>query len=52
MEISVSERCEGSNERVQEETISKVIFSKKNLISVVLLVVKLITFFVRKHKSE
>lgn len=52
MEITVSERCEGSDERVQEEAISEVVFSKKNLISVVLLVVKLVTFLVRKHKSE
>jgi len=52
VEITVSERCKGSDKRIQEEAVSEVVFSKKNLVSVILLVVKLVTFFVRKHKSE
>ena len=52
METTIANRCKESDARLQEEAISEIIFTKKNLVSVILLVVKLATFFIRKSKSE
>lgn len=52
MEIAISERNKDDNERMQKKGFSSVIFSKKNIVSIVLLVVKLATIFVKKNKSE
>ena len=52
METTITDRCKEGNAGLQKEAVSEIVFTKKNLVSVILLVVKLGTFFIRKNKSE
>lgn len=52
MEITVKKRVSGSEATNQKETIKGIIFSKKNLVSFVLVAIKLATHFIKKSREN
>ena len=52
MEIKVKNGMSGSETTNKKETVKGIIFSKKNLVSFVLVAIKLATHFIKKSKDN
>lgn len=52
MEVTVKKRVSGSETTDKKETIPGIIFSKKNLISFMLVAIKLATHFIKKSREN
>ena len=52
MEITIKNGMSGSETTDKKETLQGIIFSKKNLISFVLVAIKLATHFIKKSREN
>lgn len=55
MQFTVENETEGNNRRLPggiQETIKKVLFSRKNIISLTLILIKLVVGIIKKSKAD